>query len=643
MSAKSPVFRILLGMLVFSLIFSAVDVDVRAAPLADPVLDWSTFLGGNGGDYGQAMAVDVTGSIYVVGYSDSDWGSPIRAFDSANDAFVAKFDSSGNLLWNTFLGGGGDDVGINIVTSGNSIFVAGYSSSDWDCAPLTCTMDDYTLGYDAFVAKLDSSGNLSWITFLGGNGSDFGRGIDVDFSGNIYVVGGSDGTWGSPIQSHAGGGYDGFAAKLDSTGARTWNTFQGSGGDDQTWGVALDVSGNAYLAGYSNDTWGSPVIAYDADYDGFAAKLNSNGALIWNTFLGGNGEEHSHAIALDGSGTIYVTGYSTDTWGSPVRAYTSNDVFAAKLTSSGALTWNTFLGGAGADAGYALALSGGDIYVTGYSTDTWGSPDRAYTSGFDSFAAKLNTSGVLTWNTFLGGSGSDFSYGVAQSGSGLFVGGHSDDTWGTPLQAYDTAVDSFLVKFAGETTPPPASPIFADVPFDHWANPWVETLYNAGVTGGCATAPHLIYCPDDAVTRAQMAIFILRSMHGGAYLPPAATGAVFGDVPADAFAADWIEQLAAEGVTTGCGDGNYCPEAAVTRAEMAIFLLRGKYGGAYTPPAATGTVFGDVPSDSFAADWIEQLALEGITVGCGDGNYCPDMNVTRAEMAVFLVKTFHLP
>jgi hypothetical protein len=140
-----------------------------------------------------------------------------------------------------------------------------------------------------------------------------------------------------------------------------------------------------------------------------------------------------------------------------------------------------------------------------------------------------------------------------------------------------------------------------------------------------------------------MAIFILRGMHDGAYVPPAATGTVFADVPAGSFAVDWIEQLAAEGITAGCGSGNYCPNDTITRAQMAIFLLRGEHGSAYTPPAATGAVFGDVPLGSFADAWIEQLASEGITAGCGGGNYCPGNSVTRAEMAVFLVRAFNLP
>jgi hypothetical protein len=187
-----------------------------------------------------------------------------------------------------------------------------------------------------------------------------------------------------------------------------------------------------------------------------------------------------------------------------------------------------------------------------------------------------------------------------------------------------------------------SSTTFDDVPSTYWANSFIERLYNAGITGGCSTSP-MLYCPDATVTRAQMAIFILRGMHGKDFTPPPAIGTVFTDVPVTAFAANWIEQLSAEGVTGGCGGGNYCPDATITRAQMAIFLLRGEHGSTYTPPTATGTVFTDVPLGSFADSWIEQLALEGITAGCGGGNYCPDNSVTRAEMAVFLVRAFNLP
>ena len=173
----------------------------------------------------------------------------------------------------------------------------------------------------------------------------------------------------------------------------------------------------------------------------------------------------------------------------------------------------------------------------------------------------------------------------------------------------------------------------------YWAFWFIEALERAGITSGCGGNN---YCTEDPVTRAHMAVFVERGMRGSAYVPPAATGTVFNDVTSGDFAAAFIEQLAADGVTSGCGGGNYCPNDGVTRAQMAVFLLRGKYGAAYTPPPATGTAFDDVPLGTFADGWIEQLAAEGITGGCGGGSYCPGDIVTRAQMAVFLVRTFEL-
>lgn len=190
---------------------------------------------------------------------------------------------------------------------------------------------------------------------------------------------------------------------------------------------------------------------------------------------------------------------------------------------------------------------------------------------------------------------------------------------------------------------PPGTEIsFGDVPISYWAWQWIESLYGSGITSGCTLNP-LLYCPENGVTRAQMAVFILKGLHGSSYTPPNATGTKFADVPAGYWAAAWIEQLAAEGITGGCGNGNYCPDDIITRAQMAIFMLRAKHGSNYSPPAATGNSFTDVSSSYWAAAWIEQLARESITGGCGPGIYCPDNPVTRAQMAVFLVRLFNLP
>jgi hypothetical protein len=183
---------------------------------------------------------------------------------------------------------------------------------------------------------------------------------------------------------------------------------------------------------------------------------------------------------------------------------------------------------------------------------------------------------------------------------------------------------------------------FADVPYDHWAESYIQRLYNAGVTGGCAASP-LKYCPGTAVTRDQMAVFLLKGKYGSSFVPPAVGSSTgFSDVPITHWAAAWIKQLAVEGITGGCGGGNYCPGTAVTRDQMAVFLLKSKYGSSHVPPAPSG-VFTDVPTSHWAAAWIEELAAEAITGGCGTGTYCPGTPVTRDQMAVFLVKTFNLP
>jgi hypothetical protein len=182
--------------------------------------------------------------------------------------------------------------------------------------------------------------------------------------------------------------------------------------------------------------------------------------------------------------------------------------------------------------------------------------------------------------------------------------------------------------------------VFADVPPEHFAQKSVDAAYRAGVVAGCATSP-LRYCPDVALNRAEMAVLLLRARHGGGYVPPAATG-MFHDVPTNHWAASWIEELARAGITSGCGGGNYCPAAPITRAQMAVFLLRARHGGAYQPPAAVG-MFADVPTGYWAAAWIEQLARLGFTQGCAPGVYCPEQAVTRAQAAVFVVHVFGIP
>ena len=178
---------------------------------------------------------------------------------------------------------------------------------------------------------------------------------------------------------------------------------------------------------------------------------------------------------------------------------------------------------------------------------------------------------------------------------------------------------------------------FMDVPPHQQFHSFVTTLVSSGITAGIGGG---LYGVDQSTLRQQMAVFLLKGKHGLCFTPPPCAG-TFSDVPCPSTFANWIEALSAEGITTGCGGGNFCPQSPVRRDQMAVFLLKAEHGESFTPPACVGT-FPDVPCPSPFADWIEQLAAENITGGCGSGNYCPLSNNTRGQMAVFITKTFNL-
>ncbi len=209
-----------------------------------------------------------------------------------------------------------------------------------------------------------------------------------------------------------------------------------------------------------------------------------------------------------------------------------------------------------------------------------------------------------------------------------------------PLDRLVTRAAGLLaaIVFLFPTNGSAQAPTFADVPAAHWAYDFVEALAYSGISSGCGGGN---YCPEAPVTRAQMAVFLERGMRGAAFTPPPASGTLLGDVAANDFAASFIEQFLLDGITSGCGGGNYCPNDPVTRAQMAVFLERAVRGAGYQPPPAVGS-FADVAPGDFAAGFIEQLAADGISGGCGNGNYCPRDPVTRAQMAVFMVRAFEL-
>ncbi len=253
------------------------------------------------------------------------------------------------------------------------------------------------------------------------------------------------------------------------------------------------------------------------------------------------------------------------------------------------------------------------------------------------------TSGPPAGGTGITIKGTDFAAGATvsvggQAATGVDVTNATTITATTPALAPGIANDVVVTNTDGTSGTLVKGFVsnFIDVGSGQFYS-YVTTLVSNGITAGVGGG---LYGVNQSTVRQQMAVFLLKAKYGLCYVPPVCTG-TFGDVPCPSTFANWIEALAAEGITGGCGGNNYCPLNPVRRDQMAVFLLKAKHGSSYVPPACDGD-FGDVPCPSQFANWIEQLAAEAITTGCGGGNYCPANPNTRGQMAVFIVKTFSL-
>jgi hypothetical protein len=195
-------------------------------------------------------------------------------------------------------------------------------------------------------------------------------------------------------------------------------------------------------------------------------------------------------------------------------------------------------------------------------------------------------------------------------------------------------MDDFISQRTGYVGP--ALP-FSDMPTSSTFFPFVQGIYANEIIPACAVGS---FCPDSPITRKEMAKFLLLARYGNNYTPPACTTPTFSDVPCSNPYAAWVNEMARQGITSGCGGGNFCPEGNITRAQMSVFLMVTRGFPALTCPPSS---FNDVPSTSSFCGWIKQIAAQGITAGCGGGNFCPDNLVSRGQMSVFLSTTFSLP
>jgi Beta-propeller repeat len=431
----------------------------KTKPLViDPVLSYSTYLGGSAVDVGWAVAVDAAGNSYVTGEtSSSDFPAPgaPHAVAGDDDLFVAKLNATGSaLLYTSVLGGGGLDrgFGIGLDATGNAYVVGDTFSNNF---PTTAGALQPSSGgdEDAVVAKLDSAGGLVYSTYLGGSGADDGEGIAIGSNGAAYVTGGTESgnfpTTPGGVQTAFAGQVDGFVAELDATGGSlVVSSYLGGSGVDSGLALAVDAAGNIFVGGESASVdFPTTAGAFQGIYgggsnDAFAAKLNPMAsALLYSTYLGGADPEAAFGIAIDGSGSAYLGGvtYSSDfptTAGAFQTAFGGGgeDAFVTKLNPNGsALSYSTYVGGSALDFGRDIAIDGsGSAYLAGetFSSDfpTANAFQPSLGGDEDAFVTKLDpTGGALSFSSYLGGSGVDAGFGIALDSS-------------SPPSAYPTGV-----------------------------------------------------------------------------------------------------------------------------------------------------------------------------------------------------------
>lgn len=496
--------------------FTVGDYDHGLPLVIDPTLVTSTYLGGIGNDSGYAIALDAQGNIYVTGSTESadfPTSAPFQGALSngggvpASDVFVSKLSPDGSkLLWSTYLGGKGRDIGYAIaVATDGSAYIGGVTESP-DFPVAKGPQSAYGGGpSDAFMARIAANGTgVEWSTFIGGSQTDRGRGVAVDASGNGYLTGSTTSTDFPSLNPQQPGPFraddlDAFLVKVPAAGTPlTYATRLGGGNDDRGLAVAVDAQSNAYVTGdtlspgfptvrplQANSGGGAAGVAGSFP-DAFVAKYNPNGsALIYSTFLGGSDVDQGTAIAVDGQGAVYVAG-NTNSPNFPTAGALQatkggeSDAFVSKIDPQGAaLVYSTYIGGSGADGANGIAVDrAGSAHVVGTTGSTnWvtAKPTQAARGGGDdAFVLKLDSTGRgPLFSTFLGGNEADSALGVALGAQGAIhvlgatasadlasvkpVQGSRPAAGGDAFVATIDPVDTAPTTVAGGAATPPAS------------------------------------------------------------------------------------------------------------------------------------------------------------------------------------------
>jgi hypothetical protein len=416
----------------------------------DPLLAFSTYLGGSGADIAQGVAVDPAGNIYVVGQTYSaDFPtekSVTPDYQGDRDGFIAKLTPAGDaVLFATYLGGSGPDSLEDVaVDDAGNVYVTGFTSSpDFPTAsPLYANM---STGPDVLMAKLSASGStLLFSTFLGGSGYDYGYSIELGPAGAIFLSGSTQSS-----DFPTANAYDGIINNVSSNSAADiyitklpatvdslqWSTFLGGSLAESGNGLAVDHHGNVYVAGDSQSYDYPTVNAVKGENSGGGGDvvvtrvISGGGALIYSTYLGGTGEDRGYDIAVDRNRVAYVAARTQSTDYATVDPFQPElaggwDAAVTAIWQTGTLVYSTYLGGTGTDRGRGVAVDEfGGLYVAGETSSadfpTLRALQETLGGSYDAFLVSLAPgTRALAYSTYLGGIGSDYPWGLASGAQG---------------------------------------------------------------------------------------------------------------------------------------------------------------------------------------------------------------------------------
>ena len=445
--------------------------DPQNVLVVDPLLLYSSFLGGAQSDSPTAIALDGEGNIYLVGWTEAGdfpaTGGVQTGSAGGIDAFVTKLNPDATqIVYSTYLGGTLADQALDLaVAADGSVVLTGLTAS-LDFPLVNPLQAAHGGGSDAFVARIAPSGSaLDYSTFLGGLRDDVSNGVGLDESGSIYLSGttrSGDFPVVQAFQEEFGeGGRDAFVARIEASGASLlFSTFVGGDREDGASGIDVDGDGNSYVVGSTRSenfpTLGPIQGALAGSNDAFAVKLNTDGAVVYSTFLGGMRSDQALSVVSDDVGRVLITG-DTDSADFPIvdavqsRRGGGIDVFVAALNPEGtALDYSTYLGGSGNDSGQSLTVDGqGNAYITGGTSSIdfpMLGPLQEGGALAQAFVTKLDQSGaILRYSALLGGGGNEIGSGIAVDGSGNAYVVGSVDRAGFP------AVNALQPSFGGKS------------------------------------------------------------------------------------------------------------------------------------------------------------------------------------------------